>query len=89
MGRRGGGGGGGRGAAGREMSLSRISAELTALLGLADHADVRPTTQALAASEQAHKGLENVLARWNQLKTKDVAAVNEQLKQAKLLPIGP
>jgi photosystem II stability/assembly factor-like uncharacterized protein len=89
VGRRGGGGGGGRGAPTGEVSLSRVNGELTTLLHLADAADAAPTTQALAASERLQKALSEVLERWKDLKTREITSLNEQLKEAKLAPVGP
>jgi photosystem II stability/assembly factor-like uncharacterized protein len=79
---RGGGGGGGG-----EMNLTRLNGTLTALLGLLQEADAPPTTQAVAAIQQTKPILARVLARWNEFKSKDVKAFNEQLRKANLLPI--
>jgi len=53
-------------------------------MGLVEGADVAPTTQAVIASEQAQKTLAGVLARWSEVKEKDVKALNEQLAKAGL-----
>ena len=81
---RGGGGGGGAGGGSGEPSLSRVSGELLGLMGLVEGADVTPTTQAVAGSEQVQKALAGILGRWNELKEKDVKALNEQLAKAGL-----
>jgi hypothetical protein len=75
------------GAGGGEPSLSRISGELLALMDLVEGADVTPTTQAAAASEQVQQTLSGVLSHWRELKDEDVKALNEQLRQAGLQPI--
>ncbi|HTF37927.1 MAG TPA: glycoside hydrolase, partial [Blastocatellia bacterium] len=77
-------GGGGRGGGSSEPSLSVVSGELLGLMGLVEGADVTPTTQAVAASEQVQKTLAGVLSRWNEIKDKDVKALNEQLGKAGL-----
>ena len=81
-------GGGGAGGAG-EMSLTRISATMLSLMELLQGSDTTPTTQAVAASEEAQRSLAALLARWNEIKSKDVKALNEQLQQANLSPLTP
>jgi photosystem II stability/assembly factor-like uncharacterized protein len=77
---RGGGGSGGSG----EPSLSRMNGELLGLMGVVEGADVAPTTQAVAASEQVQRSLAQVLSRWRETKEKDVKLLNEQLNKASL-----
>jgi hypothetical protein len=77
---RGGGGGG-------EMNLARMNGTLLALLALLQEADAPPTTQAVAAVKQTEQPLAAILLRWNEFKSKDVKAFNEQLRQANLPPI--
>lgn len=72
-------GGGGPGGASGEPSLTRINGELLGLMGLVEGADVAPTTQAVAASDQAQQTLARVLSRWRKLKDKDAKLLNEQL----------
>jgi hypothetical protein len=76
--------GGGGGAGAGEPSLSRTNGELLGLMGLVEGADVRPTTQAIAASEQAKRALTGVISRWRELREKDVSALNAQLVKAGL-----
>jgi photosystem II stability/assembly factor-like uncharacterized protein len=78
------GGGGGAGRASTEPSLNAINGELLGLMGLVEGADVTPTTQAVAAFEQAQRTLAAVLSRWSELKDKDVRTLNEQLAKAGL-----
>jgi hypothetical protein len=74
----------GRGAAGpREPSLTRLRAELGALLGVLQGADATPTTQAVAASREVQQVLAKLLARWRELRDTEVKALNEQLRRAK------
>jgi hypothetical protein len=77
-------GGGGQGRPSTEPTLSRLNGELVGLMGVVDGADVAPTTQAMAASEQLQRALAALLSRWNEIKEKDVKALNEQLRQAGL-----
>jgi len=77
-------GGGGRGGGSSEPSLSVVSGELLGIMGLVEGADVTPTTQAVAASEQVQKSLAGVLSRWSSMRDKDVKALNEQLGKAGL-----
>jgi hypothetical protein len=78
------GGGGGAGGGSGEPSLSRVSGELLGLMNLVEGADVTPTSQAVAASEQAQKSLAGMLERWSELKDKDVKTLNEALTKAGL-----
>jgi Mrp family chromosome partitioning ATPase len=61
-----------------------VNGELLGLMGLVEGADVTPTTQAVAASEQVQRTLAEVLSRWSEVKDKDVKALNEQLRQANI-----
>jgi len=85
MGRR---GGGPRGGPSRDASLSGLSSELGTLLAVVEGADVVPTSQVLAAHDQVQKKLASILGRWNELKSKELSALNVQLKQAKLDPVS-
>jgi hypothetical protein len=77
-------GGGGAGRATSEPSLNVVNGELLGLMGLVEGADVTPTTQVVAASEQVQSTLAGVLSRWSEVKDKDVKALNEQLAKAGL-----
>jgi hypothetical protein len=83
-------GGGRRGGGGRfvppgvEGSLNRLSFQLLALMALVEGADATPTAQAVAASEEVRRALAAALARWAELKDRDLKAVNGQLDKAKL-----
>jgi photosystem II stability/assembly factor-like uncharacterized protein len=77
-------GGGGAGRASAEPSLNAVNGELLGVMGLVEGADVTPTTQAVAAAEQAQRTLSGVLSRWSEIKDKDVKALNEELRQANI-----
>jgi hypothetical protein len=87
-GRRGGRGGRGEAGAG-EASLGRAAGELGPLLRLLQGADVTPTTQAAAAVGATASVLDGLLARWAEIKAKDLPALNEQLRQAGLPVLNP
>jgi photosystem II stability/assembly factor-like uncharacterized protein len=83
------GGGGFRGAGGPgEPSLTRVNAQLLALLALVEGADAAPTTQAVAAADEAQKMLTGLMARWKDLREKDVKAIDETLRQTNLPVLG-
>ena len=63
-----------------------MSGELLGLMNLVEGADVTPTSQAIAASEQSQKTLAELLGRWNELRDRDVKALNEELTKAGFLP---
>jgi hypothetical protein len=41
----------------------------------------------VAAYDELQKSLNNLLARWNEIKSKDVNDLNEKLRQANLPPV--
>jgi hypothetical protein len=71
----------------REGTLAGLSGELAALLRILQGADATPTTQAAAACADAHQALLQVLGRWDELKGKELKALNEQLRKAGLPPL--
>ena len=68
-------------------SLARLNGGFGAMLAQLDTADAAPTTQESEMFGQLEKALEEQLTAWTQLKTKDVPALNPQLKKAGLPPI--
>jgi photosystem II stability/assembly factor-like uncharacterized protein len=97
-GARGGGPGGGaggqatrRGPAGPAPApgtLSAVSASLARLMNSLQEADVQPTGVQLAAISGARQEASRVMARWNTLRTVDLAALNATLKAAGLETIA-
>ena len=85
----GGGGGGGRGAAANpgRATFTQVSGELSALYALMDSADADPTAAQAAELPQVDAIYKKLMAQWTQIKTKDVPALNEQLKKAGLPPL--
>jgi hypothetical protein len=61
-----------------------VSGELSALYGLIDSADAAPTAAQSAQLAQLDATNTKLMAQWTQIKTKDVPALNEQLKKAGL-----
>ncbi len=68
-------------------SLARLNSGLNALVNGLDTADAAPTTQQVAMFGELQKALEEQLAAWAQLKSKDIPELNQQLKKAGLPPI--
>jgi len=67
-----------------EPTFNRLNGQFLSLMNLVEGSDSTPTTQAQAAFTDTQKALRDMLARWNELKAKDVKVVNEQLRQANL-----
>jgi hypothetical protein len=83
----GGGGAGGRGrgaAADTAPTFTQVSGELSAVYGLIDSADAAPTAAQSAQLAQLDATYTKLMAQWTQIKTKDVPALNEQLKKVGL-----
>jgi hypothetical protein len=53
-------------------------------MNLVQGADSHPTTQAMAAFESSTKALAELFTRWKDLKTRELKAINEKLRQANL-----
>ena len=76
------------GRGGGAMSLSRLMAEMTALLETLQAADVAPTTQAASAVGQAQQSLIDLMRQWKAINNRNIKALNEQLRQANLPTIN-
>jgi photosystem II stability/assembly factor-like uncharacterized protein len=85
----GGGRRGGRDMPPRDPSLGRAAGELGRLLATLQGADATPTTQAAAAVTQAKAELDRLLARWAEVREKDLANLNQKLKAADRPLIDP
>jgi photosystem II stability/assembly factor-like uncharacterized protein len=68
-------------------SLSRLNSGFGAVVSALDTADAAPTTQQVAMFAELDKALEEQLSAWAQLKSKDIPALNEELKKAGQPPI--
>jgi hypothetical protein len=63
-------------------NLSLLNQHFAGLLRVVDSADAAPTTQAVALYTELQKVLRATLAAWNELKSRDVPQLNEQLHNA-------
>jgi photosystem II stability/assembly factor-like uncharacterized protein len=68
-------------------SLSRLNSSFSTMVSALDNADAPPTTQQVAMFAELDKALEEQISAWGQIKSKDIPALNEQLKKAGLPPI--
>jgi photosystem II stability/assembly factor-like uncharacterized protein len=79
---------GGPGGAGAPDTLTGIGSSLNSLMNMLQAADVAPTSQLVAAVSERRQALRALLAKWESLKTSELAAVNTVLKEAKLEEIS-
>ncbi len=70
------------GGSSREPGFTGLSVNFLGLMNLVEGADVAPTTQAIAASNELQKSLNALLVRWEEIKTKDVKTLNDELRKA-------
>src|SRR6266850_1593825 len=68
----------------KTASLMAVNDTLTALMALVDGADFAPSEESFAAYRRICKGLNETLAAWQELKNKDVAALNTLLGKSNL-----
>jgi hypothetical protein len=61
-----------------------MRARYLALLGVLQEADVAPTSQAASAVDELGKQLAPLLQTWQQIKSHELPALNQQLKSANL-----
>ncbi len=79
---------GGPGGTGAQDTLSNIGASLGSFMSLLQAADAAPTSQAIAAVAERKQALGLLLDRWKSFGTRDLAALNALLKEAKLPEIA-
>jgi hypothetical protein len=65
-------------------TLGGLKTKFLTLFGVFQEADVAPSTQASAAVADLQKQLPPFMDRWNTVKTQDLPALNQQLKNANL-----
>jgi hypothetical protein len=91
-------GGEGRGDAGggpggpvdvRNPNLTRLNGGFSSLLDDLQNADLAPTQPMVTASTEMQKALTKLLADWETFKTKDIPAINEQLRAANQPVLNP
>ena len=73
----------------RDPNLTRLNNGFSSLLDNLQDADLAPTVPMVTGAAELQKVLTKLLADWNQLKTKDVAAINEQLRAANQPLLNP
>src|SRR6266436_6006015 len=66
------------------VSFTAVNDTLTALIALVDGADFAPSEESFAACRRICKGANEAFAAWQELKNKDVAALNTLLSKNKL-----
>jgi hypothetical protein len=66
----------------RNPNLTRLNGGFSSLLDDLQNADLAPTQPMVIASGEMQKTLAKLLADWDTFKTRDVAAINEQLRAA-------
>ena len=67
-----------------DYGLARLNEGLNTLLGIVSGADAAPTAQAVAMNGELETNLKGKLIAWNELKAKELAVLNQKLKQANL-----
>src|SRR6185436_14240841 len=70
-------------------NLTSLNNGFSSLLENLQSADLQPTEPTVAAAAELQRILAKLLADWNELKSKDLAAVNEQLKAANQTVLVP
>ncbi|MBI3586270.1 MAG: hypothetical protein HY088_03980 [Ignavibacteriales bacterium] len=67
-----------------ESNFNKIRNDFSALYNVLQEADVAPTTQAVKQSSEAQKSFSDLTAQWNNLKAKELSALNSGLAKAHL-----
>ncbi len=65
-------------------ALNTVSGAVGGLYGAIESVDAAPTNSQLAALETAESDFATVMKRWNEIKTTDLASLNQQIRRAKL-----
>ncbi len=68
-------------------TLPQVNSQLAALYGQVDNADAAPTDSQAKALAVLKHDFDDVMARWNQLMTMDLPALNKQLQDAGQPPL--
>ena len=72
-----------------QRGLAGLNVQLAAVLGILQGADEIPTAQTVIAAADLQKKLAAQLNQWNEVKSKDIAALNARLKQSGLPALLP
>ncbi len=70
-------------------SLESVNSTVTALYEHVGHADAAPTQVQVTATTAVERDYADVMRRWTEVKTRDLPALNQQLKSAGLPEIRP
>src|SRR5437867_1580053 len=70
-------------------SLTRLNVALNTLLSSVDAADAAPTPSQASMFTQINSALEAQLSAWNEMKAKQVPALNRKLRINRLQPLNP
>jgi len=70
-----------------ELPLGRLAGSFTSMLDLMQEPDAAPTTQAVRDLAALKVALARAQRTWTEIKTKDITALNEKLRQANLKTI--
>jgi hypothetical protein len=70
-----------------ELPLGRLAGSFTSMLDLMQEPDAAPTTQAIRDLAALNAALARAQRTWTEIKTKDITALNEKLRQANLKTI--
>jgi len=73
----------------RPENFSTLNQRFRQILGIADAADAAPTTQTESVARELELALQENFARWKELKTTDVLALNQLLQKEKAGKIDP
>jgi hypothetical protein len=73
----------------REPNLTRLNNGFSSLLEHLQTADLAPTEPMVTAAAELQKIRQKLMTDWNQLKSKDVATINEQLRTANQPVLNP
>ncbi|MBZ5646506.1 MAG: glycoside hydrolase [Acidobacteriia bacterium] len=65
-------------------SFASVRGRLRTLLRMLQNADVAPTTQQAAAAADRRKALASLLAQWSEFSSRDIPALNRQLRDSNL-----
>ncbi len=70
-----------------QTSFARLNGQLAQLLAYVDSADAAPTATAPQAYAMLQHSLGDLTSQWDQLKSKDIGPLNDQLRKANLPPV--
>ncbi len=68
----------------RPENFSTLNQHFGGILSVADSADAAPTTQATNVFAELKAALESLQSQWKKIKEEEIAALNKELKKAKL-----